>query len=477
MVGGGLAGIAAALECADSGARVILIERRRNLGGLTWSFRHGDVWIDNGQHVFLRCCDEYLRFLARIGGTSDVEIPGSLDVPVVSPGNGGPPVVGRLRRTNLPAPLHLAGSLLRYPHLNMVDRLRLSRAVAALRKLRLDDPSLDEETFGTWLTRHHQSDESVKAVWDLITVPTVNLPAAQASLAMAAKVFKTGLLEQRSAADIGWSRVPLGRLHGEHAARALESAGVDVRLGERILGVRPYPSVDDGQQSGFAVLGDGWQIDADAVIVALPHDEAVNVLPPGAIPDQDRISHLGYSAIVDIHLVYDRPVTAWPFMAAVNSPVQWVFDRTVSSGLAEQDRISKSGEKRSGQKRQYLAVSISAADGLLGRRPEDLISWIGTEVQRLLPSTRHARILDSLVTKERKATFAAKPGTARLRTTHESFLPGLAVAGAWTDTGWPATMEGAVRSGRAAARSSLSTTPNTAPGRSTATAPTHQEVA
>ncbi len=482
VVGGGLAGIAAALECADRGARVTLIERRRNLGGLTWSFRHGDIWVDNGQHVFLRCCDEYLRFLDRIGGAGDAEMPGSLDIPVVSPGKGGTPVVGRLRRTNLPAPLHLAGSLLRYPHLSVSDRLRLGVAVVALRRLRLDDPALDRVTFGTWLAQHHQSAESVEAVWDLITVPTVNLAAAQASLAMAAKVFKTGLLEDRRAADIGWSRVPLGQLHGEHAAEALRSAGVEVRLGERVVDVRPTPSLDHHPRGGFAVAGDGWELEADAVVVALPHEEAVDVLPPGAVPEQERVKDLGHSAIVDIHLVYDRPVTTWPFMAAVNSPVQWVFDRTHSSGLADLD-----AGQDPGQKRQYLAVSISAADELLGRHPTELVSWISSELQRLLPGTREARVLDSLVTKERRATFAATPGSAGLRSAQASLYPGLGVAGAWTDTGWPATMEGAVRSGRAAAHACLSRTPNTATantatvttarGRSARTASTHQEVA
>jgi squalene-associated FAD-dependent desaturase len=445
------------------------------------------MWVDNGQHVFLRCCDEYLRFLHRIGGAGDVEMPGSLDIPVVAPGRGDAPVVGRLRRSNLPAPLHLAGSLLRYPHLSLSDRFRLGVAVAALRRLRLDDPALDGESFGTWLARHHQSAESVEAVWDLITVPTVNLPASQASLAMAAKVFKTGLLEDRRSADIGWSRVPLGRLHGEHATAALRSSGVDVRLGERVLDVRPNPSLDRDPRGGFAVHGNGWEIEADAVVVALPHDEAVGVLPPGAVPEQEHVKDLGYSAIVDIHLVYDRPVTTWPFMAAVNSPVQWVFDRTRSSGLDESDRHPKSGRTK-----QYLAVSISAADELLGCRPGELVSSIGSELQRLLPAAREASVLDSLVTKERRATFAAKPGSARLRSAQASLLPGLAVAGAWTDTGWPATMEGAVRSGRAAANACLSRTPNTATrntaagntaagdtagGRSSRTASTHQEVA
>jgi uncharacterized protein with NAD-binding domain and iron-sulfur cluster len=142
---------------------------------------------------------------------------------------------------------------------------------------------------------------------------------------------------------------------------------------------------------------------------------------------------------MDVHLVFDRRITTWPLLAGLHSPVQWVFDRTESCGLAE-----------AGQ--QYLAISVSNADGLLGRHPDELVPWITGELGRLLPAARSARLVDSLVTKERHATFRAVPGTAALRPPAQSAYPGLAVAGAWTDTGWPATMEGAVRSGRAAGR-------------------------
>lgn len=431
VVGGGLAGLAAALECADAGARVTLLERRQRLGGLTWSFEHNGLHVDNGQHVFLRCCHEYLSFLDRIGARRDVTLQERLDIPVLAPGpSGSPPTVGRLRRSGLPAPLQLAGSLLRYPHLPLADRLRLGRALTALRHLRLDDPTLDEVTFGDWLRAHGQSEAAVATVWDLITVPTLNLPAAEASLALAAMVFKTGLLEDGAAADIGWSRVPLGALHGERCAVALAEAGVGVRLGVRVESVRP------SAVGGFAID----DLHADAAIVALPHEEAAHALPPGAVAHQSRLGELGDSAIIDVHLFYDRPVTAWPLMAAVRSPIQWVFDRTTSSGFTAG---------------QYLAVSISASDSLFAERPDALVTRIAAALERLLPATHEARLVDSLVTKERRATFRAAPGTAPLRPVAQTALPGLTVAGAWTDTGWPATMEGAVRSGRAAARGAL----------------------
>jgi squalene-associated FAD-dependent desaturase len=438
VVGGGLAGITAALDCAEAGAEVTLYERRSRLGGLTWSFEHGGRMVDNGQHVFLRCCTAYLDFLSRIGSAGDVVLQDRLDVPVVRPTGDGP-VTARLRRVDLPAPLHLGPALLRYRHLTVADRLRLGGAVVALRRLDLGDPALDSETFGAWLARHGQSTAAMAALWDLITVPTVNLPAKEASLAMAAKVFQTGLLTDPKAADIGWSAVPLGVLHGRRAAAALETAGVEVCLSA--------PVTEISQGNG---LGPRWSVRtqdtgnlSDAVVVAVPHQALAGLVPPGAWSGQSRLAALGQSAVLDVHLVYDRRVTEEPLVAGVDSAVQWVFDRTVSSGM----------DPSAGQ---YLAVSLSGADGLLGRHPDDLAATIERELPRLLPEAGAASVIDRLVTKERTATFRAVPGTAALRPPAQTRLPGLAVAGAWTDTGWPATMEGAVRSGHAAARAALS---------------------
>jgi squalene-associated FAD-dependent desaturase len=432
VVGGGLAGMAAALECADAGLQVTLLERRARLGGLTWSFRHDGRWIDNGQHVFLHCCHEYLSFLERIGASGDVYTPGRLDVPVVAPAAqpGGHPRIGRIRRSSMPAPLHLVASLARYRHLAPRERARLGQAALGLRRLDLSDPALDNESFGAWLARHGQKPDAIERLWDLICIPTVNLPAAEASLAMAAKVFQTGLLTSRLAGDIGWSRVPLARLHGGRASLALARAGVEVRLGAAVVGIEP----------GWTVRFTRGELEADAVVLAVPHTVAPDLLPPGSLPLQDRLADLGTSAIVDVHLLFDRPVTAWPMFAGVCSPVQFVFDRTESSGL-EPGPASP----------QYLAVSLSAADALLSRHPGDLISSTRAELTRLLPEASTARLLDGLVTKERAATFRAAPGTARLRPQPRTAHRALAVAGAWTDTGWPATMEGAVRSGRHAA--------------------------
>lgn len=454
MVGGGLAGIGAALDCADAGAQVTLVERRRRLGGLTWSFEHSGRWVDNGQHVFLRCCTAYLEFLDRIGSAGDVEIQNRLDITVVRAAAGRrPPTTARLRRDDLPAPLHLARSLLGYRHLPVADRLRIGLAALPLRNIDLADPALDRETFGGWLARHGQRPATIAALWDLITVATVNLPAAEASLAMGAKVFQTGLLTDRRAADIGWSRIPLGQLHGERALAALRKARVEVRTGTRVASVDP--SASPGPGSGFRVVAGDDVLHADAVVVALPHTELAGVLPEAAMaagavgktgaPGAAGRAGLGLSPIVDVHLLYDRPVTDLPLLAALDSPVQWIFDRTTTSGLAP---AAEGGP-------QYLALSLSAADEHLGTRPEALAARMAEELHRILPATSHATVLDSVVTKERTATFRAAPGSASLRPGPLTAVRGLCLAGAWTDTGWPATMEGALRSGRRAALGAL----------------------
>ncbi len=424
VVGGGLAGIAAALSCADSGARVTLLERRPHLGGLTRSFRHGDWTFDNGQHVFLRCCTAYLGLLERIGASGDVTVQDRLSLPVLAPGRA----TGWIRRRGrLPAPLHLAGSLAAYRHLPVADRLKLGLAVIPLSRLDLADPGLDSITFGRWLEDHGQSPRAIASLWDLITVPTVNLPAAEASLAVAAKVFQTGLLTDPTAADLGWPLVPLGRLHGERALAALRTAGAEVLTGERVL------AVEEG--GGFTVQTEHRRIDADAVVVALPHDVIPTILPAAALPTRPTAG-LGTSAVVNVHVVYDRKVTDLAMAAGVDSPVQYFFDRTDSAGVDHG---------------QYLAVSLSAADRLLSTPPDQLITEMTAALAALLPGARHARVVDALVTKERAATFRAVPGTRPLRAEAATGVRGLALAGAWTDTGWPATMEGAVRSGRSAA--------------------------
>ncbi len=429
VVGGGLAGVTAALECADRAASVTLLEARARLGGATFSVQKEGLWLDNGQHVFLRCCTAYRALLRRLGVEDDVVLQPRLDIPVLAPGGRR----ARLRRDGLPAPLHLARALARYRHLSPSGRARLVPAALALRRLRLDDPALDGETFAAWLERRGQSRAAVDALWDLITLPTVNLPAREASLALATKVFQTGLLERADASDVGYARVPLQRLHGDAAERALRAAGATVHLKARVSAIA-------AGTAGPTVTWAGGTLAADAVVLAVPHDDAAELLPEGALEPGVDPTALGASPIVNLHVVYDRPVTDLPFAAGVGTPVQWVFDRTASAGL---------------ERGQCLAVSLSGADAYLGRSVEELRGLFVPALAALFPAAARAEVRSFFVTREPRATFRGTPGSARHRPGPVTRVPGLVLAGAWTDTGWPATMEGAVRSGVRAAEAAL----------------------
>ena len=429
MIGGGLAGITAALDLAEAGARVTLLEARRRLGGATFSVERDGLWIDNGQHVFLRCCTEYRALLDRLGVAGQTVLQDRLDIPVLRPGGG----VARLRRSGLPAPLHLGAALARYDPLSTGERARVARAVRALQRLSLDDPSLDTRTFADFLADHGQSPRAIAGLWDLITLPTVNLPSAEASLALAAKVFKTGLLETADAADVGYPVVALQQLHGDAAERALAAAGAEVRRGVRVR------SLAAGGE-GVTVTFDEGTLEAETVVLAVPHDDVAALLGDGALAPGVDPERLGVSPIVNLHVVYDRPVSSFPFAAALDTPVQWVFDRTASAGLEEG---------------QYLAVSLSGAAGYLERTVDDVREEFVPALEALFPAARNARLVSFFVTREPRATFRGVPGTAAHRPGPRTRLPGVYLAGAWTDTGWPATMEGAVRSGRAAVRAAL----------------------
>jgi squalene-associated FAD-dependent desaturase len=445
VIGGGVAGISAALAAADAGCEVTVIERRRRLGGLTWSFERNGRWFDNGQHVFMRCCTEYCAFLERLGMSGSVTLQPRLDVPVLSPGGTS----ASIRRSGLPAPLHLAGAIVRYRHLSLADRSRLVQAILALQKLDPEDPELDNVTFGEFLGGHGQSRRAVAALWNLIVLPTLNVPAERASLALAVKVFRTGLLDTSDGGDMGWSNIPLGQLHGEAGERALDAAGVEMIFGTPVNQI-------SRRGDGFAVAAGARSVEASAVVVTTPPPVTAGLVPTSAgLPD---LSGLGTSPIVNVHLVLDRQVTDLSFAAAVDSPVQFVFDRTGSS------RGGSSGTGSSGDGRgQCLAVSLSAADAYIGQPKDVLIRTFFEAVGELFPKARQARLVDAVVTRERAATFAAVAGSRRFRPKAATAIPLLFVAGACCDTGWPATMEGAVRSGNAAAGDAIEAIASTAP--------------
>ncbi len=415
VVGGGLAGLAAALDLADAGHEVTVLEARPTLGGAVQTLpeREGDPTPppDNGQHIALGCFSEYLRFLERVGQWRSLRRL-RLDLPVIAE-DGRAASIG-------------AGgfALLGYGHLSFVDRLGIARVARRLGKL--DPAGYDGETFGRLLRRLRTPSVVIDRFWDVFIRPALNLRCDEASASLGIFTVQTAMLASREASDLLLPTAPLGEMHGEAARRALERAGATIRTRARVVGLDP----------GAAVLAGGARVEADAFVVALPPDESSALLgePEPA---------LEHSPIVSVHLLFDRPLLEQPLAALLRSPAHWVFDR----GALTNHPPEAGG--------QYLTVVASGVPDLAELRGADLVEVMRRALtERLGP----AELLWSRVSREPRATFACRPGTAALRPGPKTARPNVVRAGAWTATGWPATMEGAIRSGRAAARRLLEVT-------------------
>jgi hydroxysqualene dehydroxylase len=387
IVGGGLAGLAAALELADAGHDVTLYEARPTLGGAVQTLpeREGDPSPppDNGQHIALGCFTEYLSFLERIGEAgSYVRRP--LALPVLAEDGRRADV-----KPSLPA-------LLSYAHVPRRDRLRIPLVTLRCRNAKAEPG----ETFGALLRRLGASDAAVERFWDVFMRPALNLPCDEVDAEAGLFTVRTALLGPRPSSDLILPAKPLGWMHGDAAGRALEAAGATIETGVR---------VDDP---------DG--LDADAVVIATPTEE------------------LERSPIVSVHLLFDRGLLATPLAALLGSDAHWVFDRGALTGQRP-------------ERGQYLSVVSSGVPELMEVRGRELVDRVAGQVTDRLG---HAELLWSRVSREPDATIALRPGVRR--PAPGLVRPGLARAGAWTQTGWPATMESAVRSGRAAARALLS---------------------
>jgi hydroxysqualene dehydroxylase len=401
VVGGGLAGLAAALDLVDAGVDVTVHESRPTLGGAVQTLPERDSDPqpppDNGQHIGLGCFTEYLRFLDRIGEGSSV-LRKRLALPVLDE---------QARRSDISPSL---SALLRYGHVPLRDRVRIPIVTARCRTAK----PRPGETFGDLLRRLGTSDAAVDRFWDVFIRPALNLRTDEVDPEAGLFTVRTALLGPRANSDLVLPLKPLGWMHGDAAGRAL---GDRVRLDERI------ESLDD--------------LDADAIVVAVPPAESARLLGE---PDPGLES----SPIVSVHLLFDRPILNVPVAGLLGSDAHWVFDRGALTGHAVPDGG------------QYLTVVASGVPELMDVRGRELVDRMAAQLTERLGA---AELVWSRVSREPHATIALRPGLVRPGV--ETRRPNAVRAGAWTDTGWPATMESAVRSGRAAAQHLLSKVPAT----------------
>ena len=430
VLGGGLAGLSAALRLTDLGFAVTLFEKRPFLGGRAFSFLdpREQVEVDNGQHVFLGCCTYYIDYLDTIGAAGKTYLQDRMKVVVVKDGKrgtiGSTPWLGRL---------HLFPSFLRYPHLGVMDKLRAIYGLAsmALTRRKGGPSKLDQESAYDWLKRHWQSDRAIDALWNLILLPSLNDDVRDASADMAIMLFQAGLLKGPAQAAIGLSSVGLTSLNGDPAFKLLTERGADMALGKTVRSI----DIDEGRVTGV-VLSDGGRVEADVYVSALPFGVLLDALPGDIAQDPffSRAAKLGSSPIVGVHLWYDRQIMDEEFVAFVGSPVQWVFNKNRIQGTGDADG-------------QYVCISLSGAWQFINRPKDELTAEFIAEMKRLFPRAADAQVLRSLVVKEPQATFSSAPGAAEGRLPQATPIKNLFLAGEWTDTGWPSTMEGAVRSG------------------------------
>jgi squalene-associated FAD-dependent desaturase len=422
IIGGGLAGLAAAVRLAEAGFAVAIHERRPVLGGRASSSPtgEGEEAVDNCQHVMMRCCTALWDFYGRLGVQAKIHFSGRLTF-LETTG-----ATSNLSAVPLPAPLHLGPAFARFGALSLGERLAVARALAAIMTRRVGKEA-DEQPIGDWLRRHGQSDRAMAHFWQPVLVSALNEEPERIAAHHAFMLFRQGLLDHRRAYEIGIPTVPLGELYSEPFPRFLAAHSGQVHLRSRVEQI----ALKDGAAAGVVLAG-GEELAADYVISAVPWHALPSLLPPDMVAREAyfaNLSRLEGSPITAVHLWFDRPLALPEHCVLLDREVQWVFNK------------SRPGENA------YLGLVVSASRRWLALSRAQILAIATRELREALPATRAAEIVRAAVIKEPHATFSPAPGAEPWRPDSASPIPRLFVAGDWTRTGWPATMESAVRSG------------------------------
>jgi len=426
VLGGGYAGLSAALELTLRGHQVTLLEGRALMGGRAHSFidHKSGLVLDNGQHVLMGCYHETLQLLRQLGVMDRLYSPPSLQVPFVS----------ERGRSSLaataPAPLHLLSALLGYGELSAADKFS---AVGLAVRLRLGLEPRVEETVQDWMRRWRQTPNMVRALWEPLCIAALNEPVATASARLFATVIRRSFLGGAADSSILLSRVGLSELFAVEVKRLLEMCQGSLHLQTMVTGLR-----FEGAALREIRLGDGRSLQPEAVVSALPW-HVLRALLPAESKLAAACRQIQDAPIVSLHLWLDRPVLSEPFVGMLDSPVHWVFSRDHIHGVEP------------GQTGHIITAVVSGARDLLDKSAAELEELTLKELRRFLPEARDAQVLHRMIYKARSATFAAIPATEPLRPGATTEWSNFWLAGDWTDTGLPATIEGAILSGRKAA--------------------------
>lgn len=446
IVGGGLAGLSATVALAQRGYQCTLVESRPRLGGRASSFRDSttDSEVDNCQHVTLGCCTNFRHFCETTGLAEYFQRENQLNF--IGPSGA----VDKFSAGSFPAPLHLAASFARLSYLSLSDKIGLARGLKALAR---DQSEEDEHIpFSKWLKQQGQSESTIQRFWLVVLVSALSESLDRISVQHARKVFVDAFLAHRDGWVVDVPTVPLEQLYGGRLLDWLTSHGVELRLGT---------SADRLQVGNQSVTGvrtaSGESLQADEYVVAMPFYRVQSVLPPSlsAHPDLAGIGQLDAAPITSIHLWFDRPITSLRHAVLVDRLCQWVFNRTAISGSTISTVESEVDEQGEPARSYYYQVVISASQSLAGLTKDIILADVLAELTAVWPETARANLIHSRQVTEHRAVFSPVPGVDKLRPYQQSPIGNLQFAGDWTKTGWPATMEGAVRSGYLAAENIL----------------------
>jgi zeta-carotene desaturase len=431
VIGGGVAGLAAAQALADSGYKVGLIERKPYVGGRASSYEHpgtGEI-IDNCQHLLFGCCTNLIDLYRRIGAQNKLRW--FDEITMIEPGGRR----SALRPSALPAPLHASPAFLKAHAFSLGDKIAIARG---LNTFITGIPDDTEENFAHWLVRHKQTPGAIKRFWEPVLFAALNEELDQTSVHYAAKVCRELFLRSPAAGRMAIPSVPLSDLYG-HALQALKIRGAEVHLRSSVKSV----TWDEAAQQ-WAVETEAGRLFSDAVIFALPFEATAKLLPtlPDANGKEALIAQVGqftHAPIAAIHLWFDREITDLYHASLLDTTIQWLFNK------------SKLQPQRHGQPGYYLELVISVLRSVIPMQRQELIDLALRELALFFPVVREAKLLKAAVTKEVRATFSIRPQLDKIRPTAQSPWPNIFLAGDWTATEWPATMEGAARSGYLAA--------------------------
>jgi squalene-associated FAD-dependent desaturase len=435
IVGAGLAGMSAAVSLGGAGARVTLLERKPYVGGRAYSYAHPALEeVIDSQHVMLGCCTNLVDLCERSGVAKYIRWYD--DITFLEPGmDGGNARRSVIRPSALPAPMHSAMSFLKAPMLSVADKARIAMGLTQFLR---GYPGSDEEPFSAWLARTKQTERAIRHFWEPVIVGALNDSFERCSTRYAGQVFYESFLKSSVGGRLGIPTQPMSEFYAP-VAKLAEEQGTSVRLRASVERIEAV----DGVWRAYTSEGEVYA--AAQMVLALPFEQAAKLLATAPRRDGDLerdLTTFSHAPITTVHLWFDREVTAMDHAALLDTRIQWMFNKT---------RIRRDEADGAAGPGQYLELVISASFAELKMGREAILSSAIDELVRFFPSMRSARLLKSGVLKEARATFSVLPGLDRHRPAAQSSAPGLVFAGDWTKTGWPSTMEGAVRSGRLAA--------------------------